>query len=81
MRALDRLRVDVRPGYVVQRTVVLDRVRPVSSVQYCDLVDLHSLQPVHGTVERPAVIALAAFVGSTRLIDNVVLASGPDGGL
>ncbi len=61
--------------------LVLDRVRPVSSVQYCDLVDLHSLQPVHGTVERPAAIALAAFVGSTRLIDNVVLASGPDGGL
>ncbi len=59
--------------------LVLDRVRPVSSVQYCELVDLHSLQVVHGAVEQPAAIALAAFVGSTRLIDNVVLAPSLEG--
>jgi len=34
---------------------------------------------VHGAVEQPAAIALAAFVGSTRLIDNVVLAPSLEG--
>ncbi len=59
--------------------LVLEKVRPVASVQYCELVDLQSLQPVQGTLERPAAIALAAFVGSTRLIDNVFLAPSLEG--
>ncbi len=54
--------------------LVLDRVRPAASVQYCELVDLQSLQPIQGSLDRPAAIALAAFVGTTRLIDNVILA-------
>lgn len=59
--------------------LVVDQVRPVASVQYCELVDLQSLQVLQGTVERPAAIALAAFIGSTRLIDNVILAPTPEG--
>jgi pantoate--beta-alanine ligase len=59
--------------------MVLERVRPVASVQYCELVDLQSLQVVQGHLERPAAIALAAFVGSTRLIDNVFLAPNLEG--
>lgn len=58
---------------------VLERVRPVSSVQYCELVELQSLQPVHGPVDRPAAIAVAVFVGTTRLIDNVILAPNLEG--
>lgn len=59
--------------------LVLEQVRPVASVQYCEVVDLQSLQLVRGALEQPAAIALAAFVGSTRLIDNVVLAASLEG--
>ena len=43
-------------------------VRP----QYLEIVDAETLTPV-ATVERPAVVLVAAFVGSARLIDEWVL--------
>jgi len=42
------------------------------TVDYVELVDTDTLQPVD-TIVRPALLALAAFVGKTRLIDNRVL--------
>ena len=59
--------------------LVLERVRPVATVQYCELVDLHSLKPVAGMVDNPAAIAIAAFMGNVRLIDNIILAPNPEG--
>jgi pantoate--beta-alanine ligase len=44
----------------------------VTRIDYVELRDAESLQPL-ATVDRPAVIAVAAFVGRTRLIDNVRL--------
>jgi len=44
----------------------------VTRLDYVELRDAESLQPLV-TVDRPAVLALAAFVGRTRLIDNVRL--------
>jgi pantoate--beta-alanine ligase len=46
----------------------------VDRLQYLELVDAETLQPMLGRVERPAALCVAAFVGTTRLIDNVVLA-------
>lgn len=46
----------------------------VDSVQYLDLVDVQNLEPVKGQVDRTAALCVAAYVGSTRLIDNVILA-------
>jgi pantoate--beta-alanine ligase len=46
----------------------------VDRVDYVDLVDAESLQPVTDFA-RPAVLAVAAFVGRTRLIDNVLVAA------
>jgi pantoate--beta-alanine ligase len=43
------------------------------SIQYLELADVDTLQPVAPVVDRPAVLAVAAFVGKVRLIDNVVL--------
>jgi pantoate--beta-alanine ligase len=43
------------------------------SIQYLELADADTLQPVAPVVDRPAVLAVAAFVGTVRLIDNVVL--------
>jgi len=58
---------------------VQEKVRPVASLQYCEMVDLQSLQSLQGVLGRPAAIAIAAFVGSVRLIDNVILAPSLEG--
>lgn len=46
---------------------------PGVRLDYLELRDAESLQDLHGRVARPAVMAVAAFVGSTRLIDNLKL--------
>lgn len=62
--------------------VLLDTVRremagaPLATIDYVELVDAESLVPVE-RVEAPALLALAAFFGSTRLIDNTVLNPSP----
>lgn len=45
----------------------------VDELQYCELVDAQSLEPLVGQVDRTAAICVAAYVGSTRLIDNILL--------
>ena len=40
------------------------------SVEYFEIVDLEGLQPVT-TISGPVLIAAAAWVGTTRLIDNI----------
>ena len=42
----------------------------VDRIDYVDLVDAETLQPIT-ELARPAVLAIAAFIGRTRLIDNV----------
>ena len=43
-------------------------------LDYLELRDGESLELLSGEVTRPAVLAIAAFVGNTRLIDNLLLA-------
>lgn len=45
---------------------------PRARIDYADIVDDESLEPVTA-ITRPALVALAVFVGRTRLIDNTVL--------
>jgi pantoate--beta-alanine ligase len=45
----------------------------VDSVQYLELVDTQNLETIQGRVDRSAALCVAAYVGSTRLIDNVLL--------
>ncbi len=45
----------------------------VDEIQYCELVDAQSLEPLVGQVDRAAAICVAAYVGSTRLIDDILL--------
>ncbi|MFB3885093.1 MAG: pantoate--beta-alanine ligase [Thermodesulfobacteriota bacterium] len=42
------------------------------SLQYVEVRDAETLEKIE-TVQRPAVIALAAIVGSVRLIDNIII--------
>ena len=46
---------------------------PGVRLDYLELRDAESLAELHGRVTHPAVMAVAAFVGTTRLIDNQLL--------
>jgi len=45
---------------------------PAARVDYIEFVDDESLEPVQ-TLDKPTLLALAVYVGKTRLIDNAVL--------
>lgn len=42
---------------------------PLAKVDYVEVVDWKNLEPVD-TVDRPILVAIAVFIGKTRLIDN-----------
>ncbi|MGD1095762.1 MAG: pantoate--beta-alanine ligase [Bryobacteraceae bacterium] len=44
---------------------------PDIKIEYFDLVDPETIRPIHA-VEGPLRVALAAWIGKTRLIDNVL---------
>ncbi len=46
---------------------------PSVDVEYLELRDAHDLTPLSGPIEGDVLLALAACVGETRLIDNVML--------
>jgi pantoate--beta-alanine ligase len=45
---------------------------PHARIDYVEIVDAETLEPVTD-ITRPALVALAVFVGETRLIDNAIL--------
>jgi pantoate--beta-alanine ligase len=49
----------------------------VRSIDYVEIADADSLVPFEGLVHDRALLAIACRVGSTRLIDNVVLGEDP----
>ncbi len=48
--------------------------QPDARIDYAEIVDDETLQPLPGPIERPALAALAVRIGAPRLIDNTVLA-------
>jgi pantothenate synthetase len=56
-----------REGFAGEKSVRLD---------YLEIVDPDSLDPVKSVVAG-ALVAVAAFVGPTRLIDNILLPGSP----
>ncbi|HBL29006.1 MAG TPA: pantoate--beta-alanine ligase [Acidobacteria bacterium] len=65
-----------RSGEAVRRVLreVLER-EPLARVEYAEVVDAESFQPV-ATVAGSVVLPLAVRIGGTRLIDNVQLVAG-----
>ncbi|MCK1266552.1 pantoate--beta-alanine ligase [Bradyrhizobium sp. 24] len=45
----------------------------VDRLQYLELFDADTLEPVESPLHRPATLCAAAYIGSTHLIDNVLL--------
>ena len=46
---------------------------PAAKIDYVEIVDDETLQPLAGPISRPALAALAVWIGKPRLIDNTVL--------
>mgnify|MGYP006290047561 CR=1 FL=1 len=46
--------------------------QPDIQIDYVEIVDLENLQPVE-KIDGPVLVAIAAFVGTTRLIDNIII--------
>ena len=46
---------------------------PAAKIDYIEIVDDETLQPLAGPIARPTLAALAVWVGTPRLIDNAVL--------
>lgn len=45
----------------------------VDQLQYLELVDADTLKPAESPLQHPAALCAAAYIGSTRLVDNVIL--------
>jgi len=52
---------------------------PSARIDYVTVADLDSLQPIDGDIVGDALVALAVFFGSTRLIDNLMVRRLEDG--
>ena len=75
--SLQKARLVFSQGQLTRKTLInlvkqeLDKVEEVK-IQYVELVDPITLNPIE-QIERAGLLAIAAYVGSTRLIDNIVL--------
>jgi pantoate--beta-alanine ligase len=80
-QAIVRAREAVRQHAPVPADALRSKLRtfieqqPAARVDYIEFFDSATLQPVH-SVDRRTHMALAVFVGSTRLIDNAALNGG-----
>lgn len=76
-RSLRRAKESFQSGEY-QAQALVDQVKaeletiPHLQLDYVELVDPETLQPLE-TIEEAGLLAIAAYVGSTRLIDNMVL--------
>ena len=50
----------------------------LDELQYCELVDALTLDPIEGQIGRLAGLCVAGKIGTTRLIDNVLLSEASD---
>jgi pantothenate synthetase len=49
-------------------------------VDYVEVADADSFEPVARIGSRPTYVLLAVFIGKTRLIDNLLIESSADSG-
>ncbi len=61
-----------RASSIISRMKELIEGEPLARVDYVEIVDLEELEPVED-INQDVLVALAVYVGKTRLIDNTVL--------
>jgi pantoate--beta-alanine ligase len=64
-------------GPIRERLLRTIAAEPLAKIDYAQVVDPNTLEPVE-RIEAEALIALAVYVGKTRLIDNTILGSARD---
>lgn len=55
------------------RQIITDTLNsePMAKIDYVEIVDWNTLEPVE-TINGPVLVAIAVYIGKTRLIDNVI---------
>ena len=61
-----------RTSKLIQEIKKTIESEPHAKIDYVEIVNLENLSAVK-TVEKPSLIALAVYIGSTRLIDNIIV--------
>jgi pantoate--beta-alanine ligase len=75
----DELKAGTRDALQLQSTIQrIFSTEPLAAPDYAEIVDAESFEPVT-RISRPSYILLAAFVGKTRLIDNLFVEPSPAG--
>jgi pantoate--beta-alanine ligase len=81
-RALEEARRELSSGTrdALQLQTTIRRVlssEPLARVDYVEIVDAESFEPVSSIGARPVYALLAIFIGKTRLIDNLLIEQAP----
>jgi pantoate--beta-alanine ligase len=85
-RALDATRLELNAGTrdTLRLQTAIRRVlsnEPLASVDYIEIVDAETFEPVASIGARPVYALLAVFIGKTRLIDNLLVEPATGGNL
>ena len=54
---------------IINTMTEIINTEPLAKIDYISVVDANTMQPVHETTD-PVLVAMAVYIGSTRLIDN-----------
>jgi pantoate--beta-alanine ligase len=73
LRVSTRIAEGVTDSKQVSREAIAELERKGLRVEYLEIVDPDSIQPVE-RIAGPVLVACAVWLGATRLIDNVVCA-------
>lgn len=62
----------IEPGEIRKKIAAQIKIIPGAKIDYIEVIGTETLQPVT-KIDLPVVIALAVWVGGTRLIDNIII--------
>ena len=62
-----------KPARLIEAVKSIVATEPLARIDYVSINDAETLGQLDDLGDRPALISMAAFIGKTRLIDNVVL--------
>jgi pantothenate synthetase len=76
-RALEQVQQKFQAGERSAATLIaaakeVFAAQPEVVLDYCEIVDPDTLRPVE-QISRKTLVAVAAYIGATRLIDNLIL--------
>jgi pantoate--beta-alanine ligase len=58
--------------------IAMQHLTELDKLQYCELVDALTMDPIEGQIGRLAGLCIAGKIGNTRLIDNTLLSDAED---